>query len=337
MKFSHPHYPGSQLFAAADDISLMSAASPVEPTASAREGLRPLDLRPVSRVLIEERVRGCARLPSLRSVENALRELLNSDRRYTAQISEIIRRDPSLTARLLRLVNSVYYSLSTPINSIEEAVFYLGIRQIRQLAMVTPVIEDFQKLAGNTPFPWREFWQHCIGVAIMTREVISCVQPPTDDSDYVAGLVHDMGKIVMAATFPDHFMEVQRRAGEMPRSLLEIESEVLGVNHTELGALYLQNHNLPDVMIETARYHHEPERASHHRQIIAAVQIANLLVRHAQIGNSGDTALVTPEIWTQASGWDILFPERKDSERAIACAALRRSLEKLPSLLQGLV
>jgi putative nucleotidyltransferase with HDIG domain len=294
-------------------------------------------LGPVSRALIDERVKGCARLPSLRSIESALRDLLNSDRRYTHQISEVIRRDPSLTARLLRLVNSVYYGLTTPINSIEEAVFYLGVRQIRQLAMVTPVIEDFQKMAGNTPFPWREFWQHCIGVAIMTREVISCAQSPADDSDYVAGLVHDVGKIVMAATFPDHFVEIQRRAALEPRPLLDLEFEVLGMKHTELGAVYLQNHNLPDIMIETARYHHEPERAGHHTQIIAAVQIANLLVRHAQIGNSGETSIITQEIWTGASGWQILFPERRDAERAIACAALRRSLERLPSILQGLV
>jgi putative nucleotidyltransferase with HDIG domain len=296
-----------------------------------------LELTPVSRALIDERVKGCARLPSLRSVESALRELLNSDRRYTHQISEIIRRDPSLTARLLRLVNSVYFGLTTPINNIEEAVFYLGIRQIRQLAMVTPVIEDFTRLAGNTPFPWREFWRHCIGVAIMTREVIGCVQTPPDDSDYVAGLIHDVGKIVMAATFPEHFVEIQRRAALEPRPLVELEAEVLGIKHTELGALYLQNHNLPDIMIETARYHHEPERAGSHNQIIAAVQIANLLVRHAKIGNSGETAIVTPEIWTSASGWEILFPEKREAERAIACAALRRSLERLPSILQGLV
>lgn len=295
------------------------------------------DLAPASRALIDERVKGCARLPSLRSIDSSLRELLNSDRRYTHQIAEIIRRDPSLTARLLRLVNSVYFGLTTPINNIEEAVFYLGVRQIRQLAMVTPVIEDFQKLAGNTPFPWREFWQHCIGVAIMTREVISCVQTPTDDSDYVAGLVHDMGKIVMAATFPNHFVEIQRRVALESRPLPDLELEVLGIQHTELGALYLENHNLPDLMIETARYHHEPERAGQHSQIIAAVQIANLLVRHAQIGNSGETSIITPEIWTSASGWEILFPHKRAAERAIACAALHRSLERLPSILQGLV
>src|SRR5207247_3164117 len=122
--------------------------------------------------------------PSLRSIDSALRELLNAEGRYTTQISEIIRRDPSLTARLLRLVNSVYYGLTTPVNNIEEAVFYLGVRQIRQLATVTPIIEDFQKLAGTVPFPWRDFWQHCIGTAILTREVTSAVRAPTDEVDY---------------------------------------------------------------------------------------------------------------------------------------------------------
>lgn len=297
----------------------------------------PPPVLPLGRALIDERVKGCARLPSLRSIDSALRDLMDSDRRYTHQISEIIRRDPSLTARLLRLVNSVYYGLTNPINSIEEAVFYLGVRQIRQLAMVTPVIEDFTKLAGNTPFPWREFWQHCIGVAIMTREVISCVHVPTDDSDYVAGLVHDMGKIVMAATFPDHFLEIQRRAAADFRPLLAIESEVLGINHTELGATYLKNHNLPVIMIESARYHHEPEHASYQNQTIAAVQIADLLVRHAGVGNSGDPSIITEETWSNASGWEILFPRRQDSERAIALAALRRSLDRLPSTLNGLV
>ncbi|MBI3416283.1 MAG: HDOD domain-containing protein, partial [Verrucomicrobia bacterium] len=133
----------------------------------------PPKLSPLARSQVELRVKGCARLPSLSTINAALRELLSSDRRYMSQIAEVIRRDPSLTARLLRLVNSVYFGLTTPVNSIEEAVFYLGVRQIRQLAMVTPIIEDFQKLAGKAPFAWREFWRHCIGTAIMTREVIS--------------------------------------------------------------------------------------------------------------------------------------------------------------------
>src|SRR5450631_3493307 len=106
----------------------------------------PAKCQRLDRQQIENRLKACPCLPSLGSIENALKDLLSADQRYTSQIAEIIRRDPSLTSRLLRLVNSVYYGITTPVNSIEEAVFYLGVRQIRQLAMVTPVIEDFQRL-----------------------------------------------------------------------------------------------------------------------------------------------------------------------------------------------
>lgn len=175
------------------------------------------------------------------------------------------------------------------------------------------------------------------GHGLIGREVISCVQVPNDDSDYVAGLVHDIAKIVMAATFPDHFVEIQRRTTSGHAPLLPLESEVLGMHHAELGALYFRTHNLPEIMIESAGCHHEPERASHHPHMIAAVQIADLLVRHAQIGTSGDASIVTPEIWLNASGWGILFPHHRQSERRLAHAALRRSLQRLPSTLDGLV
>src|SRR5579863_928986 len=109
---------------------------------------------------IRSRLARCPSLPSFSSINQALQGLLLTEQRYTTQIAEIIRRDPSLTSRLLRLVNSVYYGMAKPVKNIEEAVFYLGVRQIRQLAMVTPIIEDFQKLAENRAFPWRDFWRH---------------------------------------------------------------------------------------------------------------------------------------------------------------------------------
>lgn len=290
----------------------------------------------LDRAEIEFRVKSCPRLPSLRTIDTALRELLNADQRYTSQISEVIRRDPSLTARLLRLVNSVYYGLTSPITSIEEAVFYLGVRQIRQLATVTPVIEDFERLVGNSLFAWREFWRHCIGVAIMTREVISCMQVPSDETDYVAGLVHDVGKIVMASAFPAHFVEIQRRATNSGVNLMDLERELFGMTHAELGALYLRDHKLPRVIVETAQFHHEPEKTPGN-PIVAAVQIADMLVRHAKLGNSGNLEEVPEESWLNASGWAMLFPNTGPSERGIAHAALKRSLERLPTILEGLV
>lgn len=286
---------------------------------------------------IERGLQTCPRLPSLSSINSALRELLHADQRYTSQVAEIIRRDPSLTARLLRLVNSVYYGLSAPVNSIEEAVFYLGVRQIRQLAMVTPIIEDFQKLTGKSPFPWRDFWQHCIGTAILTREVTGSWQASTDETDYVAGLVHDVGKIAMASAFPAHFGAIYGQPDAPVDDLLAHERAILGIDHAELGALYLKQHNLPDVLVETARYHHKPERAGQYAPIVAAVQIADLLIRHARIGASGNPVPVSDAEWLGATGWGILHPTPRKDELHIAHAHLRRSLERLPTILEGLV
>ena len=291
----------------------------------------------LERKTVEARLELCPSLPSLSSINKALQGLLFAEQRFSTQISEIIRRDPSLTSRLLRLVNSVYYGLTTPVNSIEEAVFYLGIRQIRQLTTVTPIIEDFQKLSGKCAFPWREFWQHCIGTAILTREIYSAVSSPADESDYVAGLVHDVGKIVMAWSFPEHFAEVHRQALLARRDLCDIENDVLGIDHAELGALYLERHHLPELMVKAARFHHRPSEAGDAAPVVASVQLADLLMRNARIGCSGDFVEISREQCMAAPGWAILFPDDNHGDQAIARASLHRSLERLPHVLEGLV
>jgi HD-like signal output (HDOD) protein len=286
---------------------------------------------------IQSQLARCPSLPSLASINKALQGLLLTDKNYTAQIAEIIRRDPSLTARLLRLVNSVYYGLSAPVNTVEEAVFYLGVRQIRQLAMVTPVIEDFQRLTRQCNFPWREFWQHCIGTAILTREVTTQIAGQSEDTDYVAGLVHDVGKIVMAWSFPDHFSEIHRQATEGTRSVSEIEVSVLGLSHSELGALYLERHRLPELMVLTARYHHCPDKAPQSRNTIAAVQLADMLLRSQKIGCSGDYTDVTRDACYAAPVWNVLLAHTPESEQALVKASLSRTLEQIPVMLEGMV
>jgi putative nucleotidyltransferase with HDIG domain len=286
---------------------------------------------------IQAQLARCPSIPSLGSINKALQDLLLTEQRYTAQIAEIIRRDPSLTSRLLRLVNSVYFGLTTPVNSIEEAVFYLGVRQIRQLTMVTPVIEDFQRLTRQCAFPWREFWQHCIGTALLTREVTATVPGPADDSDYVAGLVHDIGKIVMAWSFPEHFAEIHRQALPGARGLLEIEDEVLGIDHCDLGALYLERHRLPQVMINAARYHHSAERAPQFTHTVAAVQLAELLLRSSKIGCSGDYVEIPRETCYAVPAWQVLLAKTPESEQAIVKASLSRTLEQIPLMLEGMV
>ena len=292
----------------------------------------------LERARIDVRLSGCASLPSLSTIDSALRELLGADQSHnTSQIAEVISRDPSLTARLLRLVKAVHHGASRPPSDIKEAVLFLGVRQIRQLAMVTQIIEDFQKMAEGNRFPWQQFWRHCLATALMTRAITDLLEALDGEIDYVAGLIHDVGKIVMASAFPDHFEEIHRRGPEEEGDLMSLERQVLGVDHAELGAMYLRRQRLADVYVEIVEFHHAPELARHHPTVTAAVQVSDMLVRYAKIGDSGNHQPVPVDSWLESAGAKILFGHQKQAERDRLWDGLLQSLEHIPAVLESLV
>ena len=292
---------------------------------------------PLRREAIVSRVGQCPSLPSLNKNARDMIQLLNAGQTYTREICQIVQRDPSLTTRVLRMVNSAYFGLTEPVSSIEEAVFFVGTEQIRHLAMATPVIEDFQRMVGKTPFEWRPFWQHCIAVALMTREILTSLATCTEESDYRAGLIHDVGKIVMAAAFPAHFHWVHHPRAEQSIRLVELEREVLGMDHRELGAIYLRQRNLPPALIEAARFHDVPEEAEKARSIAAATQIANLVAKKHELGYSGNSRPVSLDRCLDASGWSILAPFLSREARASTYGGWLKTLEGMPSILQAVV
>jgi HD-like signal output (HDOD) protein len=295
---------------------------------------------PFSDAEIAKRIDACPKLASLSSINRALGELLKSEMSFNSQIAEVIRRDPSLTARLLRMVNSVFFDLTAKVNNIEEAVFYLGLRQIRELARATPVIEDLERLQ-NSPLklPWKELWKHSIGSAIMTREILATNTTllVDDDTDYIIGLLHNVGKVVMATTFPEQFASV---VGSRARNTLEVcalEREFIGWDHARVGGYYLQRHRVAPEIVSAVLYHNDPESAGDHAIYAAAVQVADQLVRTSGIiGGFEQVEPLKEEAWTELSGWKILFGT-DESSNGIARAGLSHSLQRLPMMLNGLV
>ncbi|MDD2763135.1 MAG: HDOD domain-containing protein [Opitutaceae bacterium] len=288
---------------------------------------------------IRRRVDACPKLASLRSINRALADLIRSEQSYSSQIAEIIRRDPSLTARLLRMVNSVYFGLSAKVNSIEEAVFYVGLRQIRELSMATPVIEELEKIhPSSVRLPWHEMWKHSIGTAIMTRELLSNTNVYVDDdTDYIIGLLHDIGKVVMAQAFPEEFGRLITLPVSNVAAVCERERELIGWDHAQIGGYYLERHKLAPEITHAVLFHNAPEKASLHGFFAAAVQVADILVRYAGI-REGFEAIdpVREDAWMSLPGWKILFGTGK-RETQLARAAVSSSLERLPDLLKGLV
>ena len=302
------------------------------------EVANPRDLGKLSIEDIKSRLAVCPALPSLRSVNKALEEVLGTEQINSTQISELIRRDPDLSARLLRLVNSVYYGLSTPIKNIEHAVFYLGMTQVRQLITLTPIIEDSEPLSRPCAFPWRKFWQHSVATAILAREILGQAHSSSaDDSTYIAGLVHDIGKLAMAWCFPDHFHEIHRHARAATHELRAIENQLVGMDHAELGALYLEAQQLPKNVVAAVRFHHTPESAGQQTRLAAAVQLADLLVRRAAIGSSGNYLPIDAHQCLACAGAGILFPDDGRAEHFIFHGSLRQALQRLAATAESLV
>lgn len=258
----------------------------------------------------------------------------------TSQIAEIIQRDPSLSQRLLRMVNSVYFGLSARIASIEEAVFFLGLRQIREFSVATPVIEEMVQLQALAPSPvqWKNLWSHSIGTAILTREILSSTQfAVDDDTDYLAGLLHNVGKIVMAYAFPDELAVVANTAVRTPADVCRLERELIGWDHAQIGSHFLECHQLVEELSTSVRYHHDPRSAPCHQTFAAAVQVADYLVRHAKIESGFELVDPVPsDSWTQLDGWQILYGSN-DNEARLARASLENSLRRLPAMLNGLL
>lgn len=295
---------------------------------------------PYTQQEICRRIDTCPKLASLHSINQALQELVSSEQSLASQIAEIIRRDPSLSARLLRMVNSVYFGLSARINNIEEAVFFLGLRQIRELSMATPVIEDLERLQipSARPLPWKDLWAHSIGTAILTREILASTSLTfDDDTDYLAGLLHNVGKVVMAYAFPDELALIAATPCATTLEVAALETKLIGWDHALIGAHYLERHQLSSEIIHAVRYHNAPEQAPRHRLLAAAVQVADSLVRHAGTPNSFEIVPpVEADSWMKTEGWQILYGA-DGNETALARASLANALRRLPTMLNGLL
>jgi HD-like signal output (HDOD) protein len=295
---------------------------------------------PYSDDAISRRIGECPKLASLQSINRALGDLVRSDQSLNSQIAEVIRRDPSLSARLLRMVNSVYCGLSARVNNIEEAVFFLGLRQIRELSMATPVIEEIEQLQQTMTgsLPWKDLWNHSLGTAILTREILAATPLHIDDdTDYLVGLLHNVGKVVMAYAFPGELRQLMETPAATPEEFARNERELIGWDHARIGADYLRRHQLSEEIIHAVGYHNEPDRAPRHRLFAAAVQVADHLVRYKRIsGGFEDVAPIAEDSWMELPGWKILYGA-DGAESMLARASIANSLQRLPSMLQGLL
>ncbi|MFP6886174.1 MAG: HDOD domain-containing protein [Opitutales bacterium] len=296
---------------------------------------------PISDFVVIDRINQCPKLASLRSINQTLSSLLNSEDSFVAQIAEVIRLDPSLTTRVLDLVNSIFFGSPEEqhVKGVEEAALLLGLNRISELIIATPIIEDIVEFGKSAEhLKWVDFWKHSIGSAILTRELLVAADFRwKDESDYVAGLLHNLGKIIMAVTFPDEFGRICNGSYADTAEACTAERNMLGWDHAKMGAFYLWNHHIAREIVETSQWHNDPASAPNHPELAAAAQLGDVLVRAAGIPGIEHSQPLPREVWTEVPGWEVLFGERTEEGTERLLTEVEETLERVSNTLKGII
>ncbi len=210
--------------------------------------------------------------PSFPAAIAKLQERLNQPNTGLEEIAELVRMDPALTGRLFSLLRSAAYG-GVKVNSIEEALFRLGLRETRAAIMATKILTRFSHLKAK--IDWQKFWVHSLLTARIAQNIADIYQP-TSDRAYVAGLLHDTGKLILAHYFPEKFEEIINAVKQTGDSMFATETRLMGTDHAAIGAAVCVRWKMDEEIIYAIMDHHDPEQKTRYPFLTKCLFLANL-------------------------------------------------------------
>lgn len=233
---------------------------------------------------LKKRINAVSDLLTLPDVVTKINTMVRDNRTSAADITLVISRDIALSAKVLRLVNSPFYGFNRRITSINYAIVILGFNAIRNLALSAFMFDLYRSRAEG--FDSRSFWRFSISCAAVAQAIAAKLGFVKPEDAFMAGLLHDIGIVIMSQHFRDDFARIIRRCQEDDCSLLEAEAKELDYTHREVGALLLDRWNLPAEMIDAVReYAYVDENSG---KISAIVHLAHVLTTALCQGTPGD-------------------------------------------------
>ncbi|HEY3295759.1 MAG TPA: HDOD domain-containing protein [bacterium] len=232
-------------------------------------------------------LRNITALPTLPDVAVKLLELGEKPTTSAGDLARLVERDMSLATRVLRLVNSSFFGVRREVTSIQHAVMILGVSNLRSIVLSGAVSDLFDRKGAVGSFNREEFWKHSVAVAATSRIIAQKVKLVDAEIAFTAGLIHDMGKVVVDRYLHPEFVRVVELLDDPEMTMRNAENTVLGVNHAEIGHHLAVYWNLPEILLEAVGYHHRPLEAPEYRSVAAIVGTADALVRHLGIGQGG--------------------------------------------------
>jgi HD-like signal output (HDOD) protein len=230
------------------------------------------------------------RMPSLSTTVAKVLEICNRPSASANDLSRVISYDPVLTGQMLKLINSAYYGLPNRITTLARAIVMLGVNTVKNLVLATSVLSGCQRLSKLRGMSVNDFWAHSLCVGVLSKLIARLCQLPDGDHDefFIAGLLHDLGKLPIMACFPELYIKSIESSEESNCPLFQSEMMQIGFNHCQVGGMIAEKWKLGIGMQTAITRHHDPGPDSVPRYLAAAVGAANLLANHFQRGSAGD-------------------------------------------------
>ncbi len=250
-------------------------------------------------------VRKITELPTLPQVVTVILSLIDSPDSSAEDINKVMEKDPALVGKILKLVNSAYYGLPNKVNSVRQSIVILGFSTVKSLAISASVFDLFDSKRSQA-FSREAFWGHSIGCACVSRLVGHREAGVDEETAFVVGLLHDIGKLVIDQYAPAEFDAVVNLAQEKQISFYEAEQVVLvDTNHAEVGAWVAEQWALSPDLINAIRNHHAVSTVEDRpSKLLAAIcRFANFICHKRGVGASGNFNVpqLDPEAWATMS------------------------------------
>ena len=231
--------------------------------------------------IIRRKIKAIKSLPTLPAVAQKVSKMAENDATSAGQLARIIASDQALSGRVLRLVNSSFYGFPGRISSISNAVVLLGFDVVKSLIISVSVFEMMEKgIIG--------LWEHSLGCALASRLLAQQIPGSDPEEISVAGLLHDIGKVIYSTQLSETHTEIKTLIEEKKIIFYAAENQIQQMNHCDIGAWLAESWNLPATLREPIACHHTPQRATHARLATAIVHLADFLTRAVGFGSGGD-------------------------------------------------
>jgi putative nucleotidyltransferase with HDIG domain len=244
------------------------------------------------RIEIKRIIQDTRSLPTLPGIIKKLSSLVENDKATIEEMARVVSSDQTLSAKVLKLVNSPFYGFPGRVSTVSHALVLLGVNVVKGLALSSSIFEIMEKNVVG-------LWEHSLGSAVAAKIISKRLSLAEAEEISTAALLHDIGKVIIKIKLEEDFKNLQSLTQEKEVSMREAERELLDTDHAEIGEWLAKTWYLPEKLIEPIAFHHDVEKSLVHRTRTAVVHLADVLIKASGFGFSGDEFVppVQPVAW----------------------------------------